>query len=145
MDLESMQYSLNKHLHDNFTTAVIRYEDVPSFDARKHGEWVEPYIAGPTGVATSHGQDHVRMLIVVKAFSRIDINGSGNRRNLYRAAELLDEIVTLLEKKDIIFQTTSGSYLGSIRIGEPSVVNLGIEEDLKGVSAEFPAWVIRST
>lgn len=142
--VEQGLYSVNKFLHDNYATTVIRYQDLPHFDTDKNDEWIEPSMIGPIGVPARSSQQHSRWILNINCFSRIDMEEAGNRRNLYRAAEMVDALITLLEKKDVPYLSLADAYLDTIRIGEATITDLGVDEGLKGLNVSFDCWVIRS-
>lgn len=142
--MEQALYSINKFLHDNYTTTTIRYQDMPRFDTNKQNEWIEPRLMGPTGVPARSNQQHRRWILNVNIFCRIDIDTPGNTRNLYRAQEIADVLGALLEKKDVPYLSLAGAYLDTLRFGEADATDLGFEEGLKGLNISFDCWLIRS-
>lgn len=143
-DIEQGLYSVNKHILNNYSETIVDYQDMPHFDNIKNDEWIEPVLLGPVGVIARANQSHNRWILSVNVFSRIDIEGEGNRKNLYRAAEIADVVITLFAKKDIHYLSLGDSYLSTLRFAEATVTDLGAEEDLKGLNVSIDCWVIRA-
>ena len=142
--IEQGLYSINKYLHDNYTTTAINYQGLPHFDTGKHDEWIEPTLLGPVGVPARSNQQYDRWILNVNIYSRVDIQTTGNRRNLYRAAEIADVLATLFEKGDVPYLSTANVYLSSMRFGEKVLTDLGVDEGIMGLNISFDCWVIRA-
>ena len=143
-DIEQGMYSVNKHILNNYSETVVHYQDVPHFDNEKNDEWIEPVMLGPVGVIARSSQSHNRWILSVNVFSKIDADTAGNRRNIYRAAEIADVVITLFSKKDIHYLSLADAYLSTLRFAEATVTDLGVEEDLKGLNVSIDCWVIRA-